>query len=117
MTWSPPVNNNPLIDGYEVFYGVCDCKTFSAGVTNYTKLIVSGLWNAQNYIFCMTSYSNEEHTLPSEWSDVATLIEGNLTNVKIHAYKFFNLFSCVNQQSDTINSQRYKNLINIDTIN
>ena len=36
VTWSPPVNNNLVIDGYEVFYGVndYDCKTFSVGVTN-----------------------------------------------------------------------------------
>ena len=44
VTWSPSVNNNPLIDGYEVFYDVndYDCKTFSVGVTNYTELIISG---------------------------------------------------------------------------
>ena len=29
ITWSPPVNNNPLINGYEVFYGVCDCNCTS----------------------------------------------------------------------------------------
>ena len=44
VTWSQPVNNNQLVDGYEVFYGVhdCDCKIFSVGVTKYTEQIVSG---------------------------------------------------------------------------
>ena len=77
VTWFPPVINNPLIDGYKVFYGVSD-KTFSVGVTKYTKLIISGLCSCQNYSFYVVSYSNEEHTLPSEWSDITTLIAGNL---------------------------------------
>ena len=79
MTWSLPVNNNPLINGYEVFYGVsdCDCKTFNIGVTNYTELIISGLCRSQNYSFFVVSHSNEEYTLPSEWSDVFTLNAGN----------------------------------------
>ena len=82
MTWSPPVNNNPLIDGYEVFYRVsdCDCKKFSVGVTNFTERIISGLCSTQNYMFFVVSYSNDEHTLPSEWSDITTLIAGNVTN-------------------------------------
>ena len=43
VTWSPLVDNDPLIAGYEVFYGVsdCDCKTFSVGVTNDTFLIIN----------------------------------------------------------------------------
>ena len=79
MTWSPPVNNNPLIDSYEVFYRVsdCDCKAFSIGVTNYTELIISGLCSSQNHCFFVVSHSNEEYTLPSEWSDVFTLNAGN----------------------------------------
>ena len=76
MTWSPPVNNNPLIDGYEVFYDVND-NTSSVGVTNYTELIISGLYRSQNYSFFVVSHSNEEYTLPSEWSDVFTLNAGN----------------------------------------
>ena len=82
VTWSSPVDNDPLIAGYEVFYGVsdCYCKTFSVGVTNVTQLMISGLCSAQNYSFLVMSYSNEEHTLPSEWSDIITLISGKLTN-------------------------------------
>ena len=81
VTWSPPVNDNPSIDGYEVFYDVndCYCKTISVGVTNYTELIISGLCNNQNYSFFVVSYSNEEYVLPSEWSDVTTLNTGNLS--------------------------------------
>ena len=95
VTWSPPVNNNPLIDGYEVFYDVndCDCKTFSVGVTNYTELIISGLCSTQNYSFFIVSYSNEEHTLPSEWSDVTTLIAGNLSNCHILYFQNWFIFS------------------------
>ena len=66
-----------------MFYGVindCDCKKFSLGVTNYTQLIIRGLCNSQNYSLFVVSFSNEEHTLPSEWSDVTTLIAGNLSN-------------------------------------
>ena len=82
VTWSSPVDNDPLIAGYEVFYGVsdCDCKTFSVGVTNDTLLKISGLCSAQNYSFFVVSYSIEEHTLPSEWSDIITLISGKLSN-------------------------------------
>ena len=78
MTWSPPIDNNPLIAGYDVFYGVsdCNCKRFSGGLTNVTFLMIGGLCNAQNYSFFVVSYSNEEHTLPSEWSNVFTLIAG-----------------------------------------
>ena len=77
VMWSPPLNNNPFIDGYEVFYGN-NGSTFSVGMTNNTKMIVTGLCSAQNYSFFVASYSNEEHTLPSEWSDITTLIAGNL---------------------------------------
>ena len=79
VTWSPPVNNNPLIDGYEVFYGVkdYDYKTFSIEVTDYTQLIISGLCNSQNYSFFVVSRSIGNNTLPSEWSDVYTLNTGN----------------------------------------
>ena len=82
VTWSSPVDNDPLIAGYEVFYGVsnCDCKTFSVGVTNDTFLIISGLCNVQNYSFFVIAYSNEEHTLPSEWSDIITLLTCKLSN-------------------------------------
>ena len=81
VTWSSPVDNDPLIAGYEVFYGVsdCDCKTLSVGVTSDTLLKISGLCSAQNYSFFVMSYSNEEHTLPSEWSDIITLISGKLS--------------------------------------
>ena len=82
VTWSPPVINNPLIDGYKVFYGVND-NTFSVEVTNYTELIISGLCSSQNYSFHVVSYSNEEYTLPSEWSDVATFIAGNVSKCHI----------------------------------
>ena len=76
-----------------MFYGVndCDCKTFSVGVTNNTELIISGLYSCQNYSFFVVSYSNEEHTLPSEWSNVTTLIAGNLLNVIIHIAVEFNV--------------------------
>ena len=82
VTWFPPVINNPLIDGYKVFYGVSD-KTFSVGVTKYTKLIISGLCSSQNYSFYVVSYSNEEYTLQSEWSEVTTFIAGNLKQCHI----------------------------------
>ena len=78
VTWSVPVNNNQIIDGYEVFYGVSN-DTFSAGVTNNTQLIISGLYSNQNYSFFVVSYSNEEHTLPSQWSDIAALIAGTFS--------------------------------------
>ena len=88
VTWFPPVINNPLIDGYEVFYGVSD-NTFSVGVTKYTELIISGLCSCQNYSFYVVSYSNEEHTLPSEWSNVTTLIAGTFNFFKlVHFYHY-----------------------------
>ena len=64
VTWSPPVNNDPLIAGYEVFYGVSDWnfKTFSVGVTNDTFLIISVLFSAQNYSVFVMTYSDEEYT-------------------------------------------------------
>ena len=67
VTWSPPINNNPLTPRYEVLYSVsdCNCKMFSGRVTNLTFLIISSLCSIQNYSFFVVSYSNEEHTLPS----------------------------------------------------
>ena len=44
------------------------------------------------------SYSNEEYTLPSEWSDIITLTAGNITNVIIYTFKialFFPLYNKV----------------------
>ena len=77
VAWSPPVDNDPLIAGYEVFYHIND-KALSVGVTSDTFLNISGLCSAQNYRFFVVSYSNEEHTLPREWSDIMTLITGKL---------------------------------------
>ena len=91
VTWSPPVNKNLIIDGYEVFYGVND-STFSIGVTNNTELIVSGLSSSQNYSFFVVSYSNEEHTVPSEWSDVITLIASMFSNFFFKSTHFFHYF-------------------------
>ena len=78
VTWSPLINNDPLIAGYEVFYSVSDCnyKTFSGRVTNLTFLTISAFCSAQNYSFFVVSYSNEEHTFSSEWSNVFILIAG-----------------------------------------
>ena len=92
VTWSPPVNSNLLINGYEVFYGVND-STFSVGVTNYTELIISGLYSTQNYTFFVVSYSNEEHTVPSEWSNITTLIAGMLSKCFFKSIHFFHYLS------------------------
>ena len=83
VTWSPRADNHSFLCGYVVFYGMndLDCKTFSVGVTNNTELIISSSCSSQNYSFFVVSYSNEEHTLPSEWT---TLIAGNLSNVMIN---------------------------------
>ena len=85
VTWSPPVDNDPLIAGYEVFYDIGNGSRYSGGMTNDTFLNISGLCSAQNYSFFVMSYSNEEHTLSSEWSDIITLISGKLS-------KYYNLF-------------------------
>ena len=76
VTWSSPVDNDPLIAGYEVFYDIGNGSRQSVGVTNDTFLMISGLCSARNYSFFVVSYSNEENTLPSEWSDVFVLIGG-----------------------------------------
>ena len=78
VTWSPPVDNDPLIAGYEVFYDIGNGSRYSGGKTICTQLMISGLFSAQNYSFFVISYSNEEHTLPSEWSDIVTLTSGKL---------------------------------------
>ena len=78
VTWSPPVDNDPLIAGYEVFYDIGNGTRFSGGMTNDTFLNISGLCSAQNYSFFVISYSNEEDTLPSELSDIIKLISGKL---------------------------------------
>ena len=78
VTWSSPVYNDPLIAGYEVFYDIGNGGRYSVGVTNDTFLMIGGLCSAQNYSFFVISYSNEEHTLPSEWSDIITLISSKL---------------------------------------
>ena len=48
-------------------------------MTNDTYLIISGLCSAQNYSVFVMSYSNEEHALPSEWSDIITPLSGKLS--------------------------------------
>ena len=78
VTWSPPVDNDPLIAGYEVFYDIGNGSRYSGGMTNDTFMMISVLCSAQNYSFFVISYSNEEDTLPSEWSDIITLISGKL---------------------------------------
>ena len=78
VTWSSPVDNDPLIAGYEVFYDIGNGSRYSGGMTNDTYLNISGLCSAQNYSFFVMSYSNQEHTLPSEWSDIITLISSKL---------------------------------------
>ena len=78
VTWSSPVDNDPLIAGYEVFYDIGNGSRYSGGMTKDTFLNISGLCIAQNYSFFVISYSNEEHTLPSEWSDIITLISGKV---------------------------------------
>ena len=79
VTWSSPVDNDPRIAGYEVFYDIGNGTRYSGGMTNDTFLIISVLFSVQNYSFFVVSYSNEEHTLPSEWSDIITLITGKLS--------------------------------------
>ena len=85
VTWSSPVDNDPLIAGYEVFYDIGNGSRYSGGMTNDTFLIISGLYSAQNYSVFVMSYSNEEDTLPSEWSDIITLISGKVS-------KYYNLY-------------------------
>ena len=111
VTWSSPVNENSLIDGYRVFYSVndCDCKTFSVGITKYNQVILSGLCNTQNYSFFVVSYSNWEYALPSEWSDVAILNAGNLLTHHISYIKNNFIFLCHHQSTTNINSQWQRN--------
>ena len=78
VTWSPPIDNDPLIAGYEVFYDIGNGNRYSGGETIHTHVVISGLCSAHNYSLFVVAYSNEECTLPSEWSDVITLITGNL---------------------------------------
>ena len=79
VTWCPPVDNDPLIAGYEVFSDIGNGSKYSVGVTNDTFLIISDDFSALNFSFFVVSYSNENHTLPSEWSDIITLISGKVS--------------------------------------
>ena len=62
VTWSPPVDNDPLIAGYEIFYDIGNGSRYSGGMTNDTFLIISGLFSAQNYSFFVMTYLDEEYT-------------------------------------------------------
>ena len=46
-------------------------------------------------MFFVVSYSNEEHTLPSEWSNITTLIAGNITNFIIYTFKIASFFKTI----------------------
>ena len=92
VTWSSPVDNDPLIAGYEVFYDIGNGSRYSGGVTNDTFLIINGLCSVKNYSFFVVSYSNEQHTLPSEWSDIITLITGKLSNCYFKIASFHSLY-------------------------
>ena len=93
VTWSPPVDNDPFIAGYEVFYSVSDWnfKTFSVGVTNDTFLIISVLFSAQNYSFFVMTYLDEEHTLP-----------GNLSNILCYKFILLKLIHFIHYQVNEV---------------
>ena len=98
VTWCSPVDNDPLIAGYEVFYDIGNGSRYSGGMTNDTFLMISGLYNCKNYSFFVVSYSNEEYTLPSEWSDIITLITGKLLKCYFKIASFHSLYKSMKYQ-------------------
>ena len=74
LTWSPPINNTPVVIGYEVFLDISNDTRVSME-TNTTELNITSLQPDVNYTALVVAYGGD---LSSEHINTA-ISQGNLT--------------------------------------
>ena len=76
ITWSPPINNDPVILGYEVFYDLPYGARLSEE-TNGTIFLFSSLDSEFSYPVLVVAYGGD---LPSDHC-IETIEQGNLLKI------------------------------------
>ncbi len=74
LSWSPPAINDPIVDGYEVFYDSHDGIRLSVDVGNTTMIILDSLDPELFYTAFIVAYGGD---LPSTASSLVNITEGN----------------------------------------
>ena len=77
VSWYPPVSNDPVVLGYELFYDLPNGTRESIEV-NDTKLTLSSLDPDSSYPVFVVAYGGD---LPSDHSNSETIQQGNLLKV------------------------------------
>ena len=77
VSWSPPVSNDPVVLGYEVFYDLPNGTRESIEV-NDTLITLSTLGPESSYPVFVVAYGGD---LPSDHSNSETIQQGNLLKV------------------------------------
>ena len=95
VSWSPPVSNDPVVLGYELFYDLPNSTRESIEV-NDTLITISTLDPESSYPVFVVAYGGD---LPSNHSNTGTLRKGKRND--------FNVLNCV------IPSHLYEYTINL----
>ena len=94
VSWSPPVSNNPVVLGYELFYDLPNGTRESIEV-NDTLMTFTTLDPVTSYSVFVVAYGGD---LPSNRSNTGTLQEGktNGLNCVIPITIYMNINQCIN---------------------
>ncbi len=75
LSWSPPASNDPIVDGYEVFYDSPDGIRLSDDVGNTNMIILDSLDPELFYTAFVVAYGGD---LPSTASSLVNITEGSM---------------------------------------
>ena len=73
LSWSPPTSNDPMVQGYEVFYDSPNGARRSEDVGNTTVLTVVDIDPALSYTAFVVAYGGN---LPSKASQISNISKG-----------------------------------------
>ena len=73
LSWSPPTSNDPMVQGYEVFYDSPNGMRFSTEVKENTTLTLVNISPELSYSTFVVAYGGD---LPSEASNANSIGEG-----------------------------------------
>ena len=73
LSWSPPTINDPMVQGYEVFYDLPNGTRFSIEVEENTTLTLVNLSPELSYSTFVVAYGGD---LPSKASNVNNISKG-----------------------------------------
>ena len=73
LSWSSPTSNDPIVQGYEVFYDLPNQTRFSIEVEENTTLTLVNISPELSYSTFIVAYGGD---LPSEASNVNNISEG-----------------------------------------